>query len=445
MSEKEVAAPIEDRKDAQERPGEKKSKSAPNGKAEKKGSALVKQLKMAAAIVAVLGTISAGVAAIVKDWKPFFSSESPSNSPVTRKTLKETITTVSKSPTETSMECIDLNPLMPNVIPHYLLNSIGSENFPYWLRIEGENKCRKKWRVIVRFEPKENVILKSQSTEFEIDQLSKFGETITPDFDLPKPFVEKISISWTVYDDVTGEKISPQNSIKTTVLPPHTVSFDLKKPAKKDLEEGYILASLGAWTLRRYDAAEIGTNCRLPDERSRNLREVDALRSCYSRLFSKEAGNAAVAVLDRHIEFPARTSITISPPSDLLKDKEANSLEAALLLMAVYDVKRDNSTEFELVLVISKDERVFSRRNKRVFVAWRKGRSWQALNMMKAAKLSFDDNVAQSSTEIGQIFSNNPSLMRKIDERGVGYSYDQSIAAAEFHVARDRFGIQGLP
>ncbi|MCV0425123.1 MAG: hypothetical protein K5905_06605 [Roseibium sp.] len=445
MPDKEIDAPTETKEKAQTISEKEEPKSASEGNTEKRDPALIKHLKVAAAAITILATISTGVLAIMKGWISFLNPETPKQTNGQMRDDQPGITEQVKKSTETSFECIDLNPLMPNVIPHYLLNSIGSENFPYWLRIEGKNKCKKKWRVVVSFEPEQNVVLKGQRTEIEIGHLAAFGETITPDFTLPKNFVEKISISWTVFEDVTQEKLISK-SIRANVLPPHTVSFDLKKPTGEDLDEGYILASLGAWTRRRLGAAnDLGISCRLRDEGSRRLREVDALRSCYSRLFSAEAGSEAVVVFDRHIEFPARTNLKIPPPAHLLKEREANSLEAALLMMAVYDVERDNSIEFELVLVVAKDETVLSQRNKRVFVAWQHGRTWQALDMMKAGTLEFDENLEVSSAEIDRIFADDPSLTRKLSKTGAGYNNDRSIAVAEFHIARTRFGIQGLP
>lgn len=352
-------------------------------------------------------------------------------------------------------ECLDVYHMRPNVIPHYLLHSVGSEHFPYWLRIIGTNKCKTNVIVKVIFEPKDpRIPIRKHKDKVFTAKRGFFSQIISPKFALLLREIDEMAIRFYVEEDSTGVKLAI-DEISAEIVQPHTIAWDLKTPEipRRDSNErqpgepvdsAYLLGSLAAWTYKSPRAvAALGASCREGEDVGARLWGAAALRNCYERLFSQANGDA-VSVLAAPIAFPDRPRQHVSPVATILKEKRGNVLEAALAFIAVFN-RRRSSADPKLVLLIAPADAARENGKKTAFVAWQDDNTWSGVDLLKAASLSFDENVSASSNRISAILSDNPDLAVGIVKTGAAFSRQERYAAVEFRKARVHYKIQGLP
>lgn len=356
-----------------------------------------------------------------------------------------------EAPSETEKlefsECVDVHYLTPNIFPHYLLPSIGgSDNFPYWLKVVGQNKCDQSWFLEVRFERADNIVMTPLTDPMPIPPKDGFEKVFSPEIDPASSEVKPVRIYWSIEDDL-GTKLY-RDSIRTAIIPPHEIAWDLKKPGvqgeREPVDPNYLMASLAAWTKRpSRSVVTRAVDCRRGAGGSKLVRE-EALRSCYKLLFR---GEGRIGVYNEPIRFPDGDRQKIRPLHRiLLEGKRASSLEAGLLFGAVIDAERVSGVDPDVVLLVAPDEDNGPRDRKTVFVAWNAGGSWKAVDMKRAGSLDFDENAAAASAKVDPVFRFSSELRNALSDGGAGFSSDGTIAAMDFHAAAaGKHGIEPMP
>lgn len=335
--------------------------------------------------------------------------------------------------------CVSVTHLSPNVIPHYLLSSIGSKNFPYWLKLIAVNNCPEDKFMTVRFERGQNIVLQDppQTETFKVpatgEPVSKIPTALR--FDLSQPRIGSIAIQWSIEDE--NETKIDANTISTAILQPYTIAWDLERPkpegGAEPVDPGYLLASLRAWTLKPPgDVAAAGKACRTVQDSPTMLSKERAIESCYQELFS---GDGSIPVTSAPIEFPAGKRQVIRPHLCILKDRlTVSSLEAALLFAAVMEAQHIDGVDHKLKLLVAPVEGTADPdRKKTTYIAWQEaGRPWRAVDMSRANSVDFAENTLSASARVGTILNLNSEIPAAIEKRGAGFSSDKRIAAVDF-------------
>ena len=411
-------------------------------------------LMRTAMVVGLLVPISAGLATIAHQWAPLLGliGMGPAAPSATGPSIEEgNIGTDTRSDMKTTNDCLKIDYMMPNVIPHYLLNSIGSANFPYWLKIVGENTCAENHIMTVRFEAGKNIDLKRQSWDFTIKANSAVPteKLFSPGFDLASREVDRVIIDWSIEDSI-GRKLGA-DTIQARIVEPFTIAWDLEKPGPRGqhvpVEEEFLLASLAAWTKRPPRVVvERGQSCRRTTDGSPTLDKEDAIRACYRAIF--QSASLPIKVRNSPIKFPAGSRQKITPHFRVLERGSATSLEAALLFVSVYNAEFIHGVDPELHMLIAPLDPDDRDSEKTAYVVWhdRPG-SWRAIDMRRGSVEAFDENVAQASMRVAPIMRFNSEIRAAIEGRnakGAGYSKDRSIAVVQFKNASEEYQINGL-
>jgi len=351
-----------------------------------------------------------------------------------------------------SENCIRVHHLSPNVIPHYLRNSIGSENFPYYLQIIAQSKCSEDRFLTLRFEGSENVVLQDPP---QLRNLTvRKGETVTrtfnPRFDwasVNEP-PDSITFHWSVEDEQRTKVAA--DSIRVEIVPPLTVAWDLQKPMapkqRTAVEREFLLASLKAWIMKPpQKVVSVARTCRMTLPSKVILEREAAIRACYRHLFT---GDRAVSVSESPIEFPAGVRQRIRPHVNLLDDREnkASSLEAAMLFVAVMDADRKEGIEHQLVLIVAPVHGSPARDRKTAFIAWRDaGGPWHAIDLRMANAQTFEENLDSATRTVVALSDSDPEISKSVNGKGVFYSHDGKYAAINFAKVPTEYQIGALP
>jgi TIR domain len=343
---------------------------------------------------------------------------------------------------EVQGDCLSVEHLSPNLIPHYLIPSFGSENFPYWFKLIARNDCAEDRFLVLRFEWGENVILPDapQEIEFKVPHGQVKKQVFRPRFNLARQDITRMSIHWSIEDQDNKKKLDV-SEIAPEIVAPYTIAWDLQKPKGpgewEPVDRAYLLGSLEAWLLKPPPVArERGRRCRNPQGAGGSLIQERAIASCYQDLFF---GDQRIPVAAAPIRFPARDRQRIRPHAEILGHQPPptiSSLEAALLLAAVLEAQRLDAVEPLPVLVVAPVEGTTGGKLKTAYLAWREAaQSWRALDMSRANQLDFSANVERGSARIARVLS----LSSRIQElatgqapRGAGFSTDESVAVVDF-------------
>lgn len=388
-----------------------------------------------------------GVAAVAAAW--FALKPGPAPQPEPQTVPVAAVPQITAGP---GAECLVTRHFTPSVIPHYLLNSFGSDNFPYWLRIEVENRCTTARNLIVRFESSSTVrLIESPQTQpFYVEKGEERSLAFTPAFDAASSAIDRIRIVWSLEDD--NETKLVRSEISTEIVQPLTVAWDLRKPAARGAGQGepvepaFVLGSLKAWILKPPPAVvERGRACRRPQGRGASLEREPALRACYQHLFR---GDTPVQVSSSPMNaFPAGDRQLIRKPAHFLQQPgdAASSLEAALLFVATLDTQRVAGIDPELRLVVAPAPGAPAA-SRTAYVAWRDlGGPWRAVDLQRTSALDFDANADAASARIQALFDGAAATLQTADREGAAFGPEQGFAIVDFAKVPERYQIRGLP
>lgn len=398
--------------------------------------------------------LAAGVVGLLL-WQPWRNGQDPGEANSRNGTAAEVKPGAPGSASPSAMptpvasgNCIKVDFQSPNLIPHYLLNSIGSDNFPYWLRLAVRNTCDDDRILTLRFERSDTVALVDppQTESFTVRKDETAIRTFTPRFDFATRQIEHLAIHWSV-EDQRGTKLSA-DSIRTEIVAPLTVAWDLQKPAgaarREPVEREFLLASLKAWTLKPPPrVVEFGRACRTAGAQGLLLEREEAIRACYRALFRVER---AVRVSDSAIEFPAGTRQRIRSHTQLLEQPQqgASSLEAALLFVAVLNTQHRDDIDPDPVLVIAPTE-AGAGTGKTTLLAWPvAGGGWRALDLQRAGTLDFDANAKAASARAATLLAERSELAAGL-RKGVAIGAGGAVVALDFAQVSEEYRIRALP
>jgi len=345
--------------------------------------------------------------------------------------------------------CVKVTHLSPEVIPHYLLNSIGSKDFPYWLKIIASNECGASKFITIRYEGGRNVNLRPPLQETHTIPHPKddevWEETVEPDFVLAGPRGSTISVQWSIEDQ--DQRKLAADTIRTEILAPYTIDWELTRPkeggGQEQVDKDYLLATLKAWIMKPPESVtERGIACRTPGGGGTALVKEEAIAACYEMLFS---GADAIPVLPDPIRFPAGERQRILPHALILDEKATvSSLEAALLLAAVLEAGHQHGVDPDLTLVVGPVEGSSNPdQEKTVFIAWRlAGQRWRGIDLRRASAEGYAANVSSSSGRVATLLDLSSEVRAAIESQGAGFSSDERIAAIDFARIPSRFQIR---
>jgi hypothetical protein len=340
-------------------------------------------------------------------------------------------------------KCIEIEHLTPNKIPHYLLDSVGSKNFPYWLKIVAKNNCDEPRRITISFESGENVKLDPTSRTFTMDVNTEREIIVKPRFTLPSKTTENVIIHWTVKNEV--DEIIRADVIDSEIIPPFTLFWGLQKPIKPNswepVEESYILASLSAWMKPTFDtSAPVIKTCW-----GLGVDFGDAVETCYNYLFNE---TQQILVRQALFRFPNIESqrMRISPGKEIYGGV-ATSLEAALFFVSVMsdDSRYKVGTDPRLILFIappSNDQEL-----KTTYLAWQSIHGeWKAVDFMHANSKRFQQNVVDASPRINALYNSVTGIKDTLlSKGGAGFAEKKKYAVIDYKKASAAHSIRGLP
>ena len=349
----------------------------------------------------------------------------------------------------TASDCFRAKWFMPKIIPHYLISSIGgSDNFPYWLKMNANNECNKKLLLYVQFGPLSGAKPNIDKQYFSIQPNNGLIDTFNPNgLELIKTDLkndQNIKMTFSVLE--RGLDVPVDNGVIDTVLvKPYTIAWDLEKPSSIGGEKGdpvdpsYVVASLTAWTQRpSKQVRDMAKKCRYTIQNNVRLTGEHALESCYNKLFHSDK---QILIGDEYVDFPSRDRQKIEPLEKVLDDGWATSLEAALLFAAVFGNDAKGNDEKKLYMLVAPVDKKSKQKN--IYIGWMSsGNRWSALDMYLANDLEFRENLRRSSSIFTSLLTNEIRLA--LEEKGAFLSQDDSIAALHFHGAAYKHKIRPL-
>lgn len=341
-------------------------------------------------------------------------------------------------------DCIAIEHLSPNKIPHYLLNSVGSKNFPYWLKIMAKNNCSGPRRLKIHFESGENVSLDPSSRSFTIYENEMRPLIVKPKkFALLSQTTHNVVINWTVKDEV--DKIILADSIDSEIIPPYTIYWGLQKPVKPNtwepVEESYILASFSAWMKPTIDtSAKVTEKCW-----GLGVDFRGAVETCYDYLFHD---NKKITVREALFRFPIGETerLRISPGKEIV-GHDAIPLEAALFFVSVMsnESRYKVGTDPPLILFIAPPTE--NQELKTTYIAWQStDENWEAIDFMHANSKRFQENLDEASPRINSIYKSVAAIKETLQSKqGAGFVEGKIYAVVDYAKARTECSIHGLP
>lgn len=143
------------------------------------------------------------------------------------------------------------------------------------------------------------------------------------------------------------------------------------------------------------------------------------------------------------VRFPSAAGQTVRSPTQVMTERMATPLEAVLLLSSMGKAMTQQLGVRTVLLVLNQ-----AAESAQAFIlAWTLVGSarWQALDLQRAATLSFADNVQQTSEVVNDWMRGQPNVTLALETRGVFLQPHSSQVALNFAQAAQTFSIRGLP
>jgi hypothetical protein len=337
--------------------------------------------------------------------------------------------------------CLNLVLLATETLPYYLINSLGSDDFPYWFRVEGENRCDYPVHLEVFFtslSPAMRISHETWTGTLLPDQ-NLARELEPPNYQILEPDKlrdEDVSVQVKVEVKKDDGETVQQNTVRMRILRADTLHWDLIGPGDSPISKDFLLASLAAWTkVLKDNVLALSAACR-GEHGSRQAEDPDLwLPVCYQALHERITVEPAGADF-----LTLRGRQPISSADEVLASGNASPLEAFLTLAALGRTRND-VLDTSLGLLATKPE---SGAPALLFIWRRPGSDWQAVS---AADWSapFSDNRDASAELLQSLIDVYPGLLSGLDARGLFINEQQTLFAVDFGTAAYQFLIGGLP
>jgi len=339
--------------------------------------------------------------------------------------------------------------------PFYLINTFKNNQrnpYIYWTVLAGENDCQEPKPVEVRFAVRNKTV--AQATDIPWTRTFKVGEKVTrlpidPQFEfLRRAENTTLEVTWEIKDKNTNMTIA-SDTVPIKVISPDYIDWNFRDHEGKNVPEDFLMASLTAWSLtpgevirrraEKYSSAPIDQAS--PGESLRHW-----FSSCYEDLFR---GPEEVKVSPYSEPWPpfglGGTGLErIRNPREILQAKEANSLEAALLVAALRNASPKKIKSRLCLFALPQD--AFYTGLKQFILSWSiDDQEWYAIDLTDPNKINFNENQGTSSTKVTNLMKSRGDILAGLNERGVVIDSNYHIFAIDFDKASIKYDIGGLP
>jgi len=356
--------------------------------------------------------------------------------------------------------CVNVVANSFEIIPFYLyetLKTSKAEEYMYWFHIQGKNNCKKDIEISVRFTP----ILEYPfvETEYKIPDPHRFSkgpgenfdEKINPRYKYELPDLEEgFTVDWVILELPAQKRITGGRS-KIQIKSKNKFFWEipLQNNKKITVSKSFLLASLASWTLsndktfiKRAEEIHKKLMKEKPDSINPSEFVIDFITKICNEYFLTSNGIKLIRIIDR---LPPKDSfISIDTPAEILKKKQADSLEAALFIGALgKKLKPDVGINLVLINLPNTDSETNSQE---IFIAWHNGlANWGGINLDKLRETDFNENLKVSTSKIQKLLDNTPAIISRIQKNGVYYDKDKKLIVLDFPKAIDKYGIKPLP
>ncbi len=400
------------------------------------------------AIIGLIGTIISVTPAIIQIIisKPSSSTTSTSTSTAIT-TTSDTINTATT--TLPPAECYDFNAEIPEILPLSLKNSIESQEYLYWFRLEAINNCDRTLHLNVTFEPELDIYEgKAWDSEFSLEPGKSVKKKVSPEqFKLLQSDIEwpiPIKVKWKVFDD-TQKKLRSDTK-KITVLAKNIIKWDLNMP-HGPVPKKYLLASLTAWTMNPHpDVKDMSKEIKHGlTKGSEFVRKW--FGRCYSKFFPTQR---PLEPQGPFLDGEQRLMLPSEILSQIQEDEgkigaHVDPLEACLFLATltrVHEKREFRNVRLALFVLENKD----AEQKADFLLSWSVSEKWYAISMNDVDNKSFDDNKKNATRLLNDMLNKQPHILKDINTSGVYYnSKNTDIIALDFQKAASHFYIRGLP
>lgn len=367
--------------------------------------------------------------------------------------------------------CKNLKVKTFKVFPYYLVNSYNKapeDGYMYWAAISGKNPCDQPLLIRIWFTPHQNAKVEKEQIDTRVGPREEIVEKKgrkNPLLKIQAKTDDDVIINggWKIFDVSKGvPSLCNQDPFCIRVIKENHVYWDLRNPDNHPADIGFLLASLSAWSILPKNPHQELKNRASSYYRLGNDPEK-WLRACYNDLFHS---TTPVQVHRYADQWPLRgeemKSIQrIRTWEMVLKEKKADSLEAAMFIAAIKNAMStlNDDLKFRLVLFALPLDPVKDEGEKRFLLAWAPKKSerravdpkeWQAVDLTNPNELDFEQNVRQTSTVLSQVLqTQGEKIFTLLNKQGVFYDQTKPLAlqpllGVDFHLASAHYYIAGL-
>lgn len=340
---------------------------------------------------------------------------------------------------------------IPYSLYYSLKDSKKVQDFMYWFHIQGKNNCPHRLEIIVSFQSlREKPLVESIYTHedpltYIIDPGEPFDEKLHPGFKfLTDDVDDTLEVRWEILQ-IPGKKRLESGNSHIQVRSKNKFVWNLRTPESAQVSKDFILASLTAWTLSR--------NLSLRERSEQLLQSLDPstppslftknfIERCYNDIF--HGAQKVTITPSANMLPPADSELSIRTPSQILKRRQADPLEAALLVAALGQKYLKERRGVSLVLFAMPRAAALPSRQS-ILLAWHVGfGNWHAIDMTRVNEMAFADNLSWATEQINALLSEQ-TVLESLKDDGVFYRQDRQVVAVDFARAKEKFGIKSLP
>ena len=339
----------------------------------------------------------------------------------------------------------------PSVVPthlkyYYDSEGLGKEESLYWFHIKAQNKTRESLTLNVSFAMVPTdcayVVLKSKDAVAYTLQAKEENreESISPPLEFTQYNATTpcyLKVNYKIENQ--RKELVRANVVEISLLPTHTVKWDLLNPEGKPVSRTFLLSSLAGWSmskdgrlLKRVDDLEKRTHADSPEQ---------WLKASYDDLFK---GSSAVKVLPTARTYPFSGERVIGLPSEILSERFAEPLEAGLLMASMIRAAPP-ARQTRLTLFILPRPGGIS--HTLVLLAWSVPGSseWQTIDLAKATTLEFKSNIQESEKLLRLMLAQKPEIIASLRRDGIFEgNAENSPIAISLDRAAERFQIRSV-
>jgi hypothetical protein len=337
-----------------------------------------------------------------------------------------------KKPYNIEVKCLD-------VFPFSLKNSVGTQDFLYWLHIRVNNKSSNPLHLEVSFQVRQGPAqVSNKPAIYTVNPKEELFQVIDPAFEFLRHDINaNLELTWKVSDE--KKNILNQGTKKILVLPKNILDWNLTTPEGKPIPRDFLIASLTAWvltpdpTIKKY-AMQLQKGIESQFDPLLFANQWFAL--CYNELFHSSPGSKILS--DLKVSMKGRQQI--KEPSQVLLERHADPLESVLLLSAIsHDTCKKLGVRL-VMFVIPEDQKIS------YLLGWTTDTGdWHAVDMTDINNMAFEMNEELSTSKVNELLKENPRIIKAIDTVGVFFAKERSLIALDFFKAAKKFYVRSLP